>query len=286
MGLEITPFFHKSSSTYSYLVADTAAGRAAVIDPALDYDAAAGRTGTASAQKLVELVRTKGYALDWILETHAHADHLSAAQYIKRELGGKLAIGEGIRSVQQTFKALFNLDAGFKPDGSQFDHLFKDGERFAIGGLEAEVLAVPGHTSDSVAYRIGDAVFTGDSLFMPDSGTARCDFPGGDAGQLYDSIHRILALPPATRLYMCHDYGAGGREHRNETTVGEERQANIHVKEGISRDAYIKLRQERDATLPVPALLLPAVQVNIRAGRLPEPEANGVVYLKIPLDKF
>ena len=286
MGLEITPFFHKSSSTYSYLVADTAAGRAAVIDPALDYDAAAGRTGTASAQKLVELVRTKGYALDWILETHAHADHLSAAQYMKRELGGKLAIGEGIRSVQQTFKALFNLDAGFKPDGSQFDHLFKDGERFAIGGLEAEVLAVPGHTSDSVAYRIGDAVFTGDSLFMPDSGTARCDFPGGDAGQLYDSIHRILALPPATRLYMCHDYGAGGREHRNETTVGEERQANIHVKEGISRDAYIKLRQERDATLPVPALLLPAVQVNIRAGRLPEPEANGVVYLKIPLDKF
>ena len=286
MNPEITPFFHKSTSTYSYLVADGATRRAAVIDPVLDYDAASGRTGTASAQKIVEQVREKGHGLDWILETHAHADHLSAAQYIQRELGGKIAIGEGIRAVQAAFAPLYGLGKDFSADGRQFDRLLRDGERFRIGSLEVEVMATPGHTSDSLAYRIGDAVFTGDTLFMPDSGTARCDFPGGDAGQLYDSIRRILALPETTRLYMCHDYGAGGREHWNETTVGEERQANIHVKEGISRDAYIKLRQERDATLPVPALLLPAIQVNIRAGRLPEPEADGVVYLKIPLDKF
>ena len=286
MSLEITSFFHAPTSTYSYVVADGASRRAAVIDPVLDYDAAAGRTGTASAQKIVEYLRSKGYVLDWILETHAHADHLTAAQFIKQELGGSIAIGEGIRTVQATFAAIYGLDEGFSVDGRQFDRLLKDGERFRIGGLEAEVMAVPGHTSDSVAYHIGDAVFTGDTLFMPDSGTARCDFPGGDAGQLYDSIRRILALPEATRLYMCHDYGAGGREHRNETTVGEERRANIHMKDGSSREAYVKLRRERDATLPVPALLLPSIQVNIRAGRLPEPSAQGVVYLRIPLNKF
>ena len=284
--MEILPFVHPGSSTWSYVVADTVARRAAIIDPALDYDAASGRTGTASAQKLVDAVRSRGWTLDWILETHAHADHLSAAQFVKRELGGKVAIGEGIRKVQATFKALYNLDAGFKTDGSQFDHLFKDGEHFAIGGLEGRVMAVPGHTSDSVAYLIGDAVFTGDTLFMPDSGSARCDFPGGDAGMLYDSILRILALPEATRLFMCHDYGPGGRERKYETTVGEERRSNGHVKEGISRDEYVKMRHERDATLPVPALLLPAIQVNIRAGHLPEPESNGTVYLKIPVDKF
>jgi len=284
--MEILPFVHPGSSTWSYVVADTVARRAAIIDPALDYDAASGRTGTASAQKLVDAVRSRGWTLDWILETHAHADHLSAAQFVKHELGGKVAIGEGIRKVQATFKALYNLDAGFKTDGSQFDHLFKDGEHFAIGGLEGRVMAVPGHTSDSVAYLIGDAVFTGDTLFMPDSGSARCDFPGGDAGMLYDSIHRILALPEATRLFMCHDYGPGGRERKYETTVGEERRSNGHVKEGISRDEYVKMRHERDATLPVPALLLPAIQVNIRAGHLPEPEGNGTVYLKIPVDKF
>ncbi len=284
--MEITHFFHRSSSTYSYVVAEGPAGRAAVIDPALDYDAASGRSGTASAQALVDHVRKQGYTLDWILETHAHADHLSAAQFVQRELGGRLAIGEGIRKVQETFKTLYNLGAGFKTDGSQFDHLFKDGESFAIGGLQGKVMAVPGHTSDSMAYLIGDAAFTGDTLFMPDSGSARCDFPGGDAGMLYDSIHKLLALPPATRLFMCHDYAPGGRAQANETTVAEERRNNIHVKEGVTREAYIEMRRGRDATLPVPALLLPAIQVNIRGGRLPEPEANGTVYLKIPVDRF
>ncbi|HEV2111639.1 MAG TPA: MBL fold metallo-hydrolase [Gammaproteobacteria bacterium] len=284
--MELIPFLHKSSSTWSYLVGDGASRRAAIIDPALDYDAASGRTGTASVQRVVDEVRARDWTLDWVLETHAHADHLSAAQYVKRELGGRVAIGEGIRGVQQAFKALFNLGDDFKTDGSQFDRLFRDGETFRIGALEARVMAVPGHTRDSIAYRIGDAVFTGDTLFMPDSGTARCDFPGGDAGMLYDSIHALLALPEGTRLYMCHDYGAGGREHRSETTVKEQRQGNIHVKDGISRDAYVRLRHERDATLPVPALLLPAIQVNIRAGRLPEPESNGTAYLRIPIDRF
>lgn len=284
--MQIVPFLHPGSSTWSYVVADEKTRRAAIIDPALDYDAASGRTGNASVQALVDHVRGQGYGLDWILETHAHADHLSAAQFVKQQLGGRVAIGAGIREVQRTFKALYNLGAGFEPDGSQFDHLFEDGERFAVGGLEGRVMSVPGHTSDSVAYHIGDAVFTGDSLFMPDSGSARCDFPGGDAGTLYDSIHKLLSLPEATRLFVCHDYGQGGRARLHETTVGEERRANIHVKDGITRDAYIKLRRDRDATLPVPALLLPAIQVNIRAGRLPEPEANGTVYLKIPVDRF
>ena len=286
MAADIKAFFHKASSTYSYVVADAVAGKAMVIDPALDYDAAAGRTGTGSAQALVDHVRTQGWTLDWILETHAHADHLSAAQFIKRELSGRIAIGEGIRKVQQTFKALYDLGPSFTADGSQFDHLFRDGETFSIGDLAVRVMATPGHTSDCVTYVIGNAAFVGDTLFMPDSGTARCDFPGGDAGMLYDSVQRILSLPENTRLYMCHDYAAGGRDYKNESTVADERGNNIHLKGGKSRDDYIKLRQGRDATLPVPALLLPAIQVNIRAGRLPEPEANGVSYLKIPLNKF
>jgi glyoxylase-like metal-dependent hydrolase (beta-lactamase superfamily II) len=286
MPAEITAFFHKSSSTYSYVVVDTATRRAAVIDPALDYDAASGRSGTTSAQAMVEHLKSRGYTLDWILETHAHADHLSAAQFIKKELGGKVAIGEGIREVQATFKALYNLGKDFTADGSQFDKLFGDGESFILGGLTLRVLGMPGHTSDSVAYLVDDAAFVGDSLFMPDSGTARCDFPGGDAGQLYASVRQLLELPEETRLFMCHDYAPGGREHRNQTSVEEERRANIHVKDGVSREDFIKLRQGRDATLPVPALLLPAIQVNIRAGHFPEAEANGVAYLKIPLDKF
>jgi glyoxylase-like metal-dependent hydrolase (beta-lactamase superfamily II) len=286
MPSEITAFFHKSSSTYSYVVADAAARRAAVIDPALDYDAASGRSGTTSAQAIVDHVRGRGYALDWILETHAHADHLSAAQFLKRELGGRVAIGEGIKSVQATFKTLYNLGKDFPADGSQFDHLLKDGESFKLGEIPVRVVAMAGHTSDGVAYLIEDAAFVGDSLFMPDSGSARCDFPGGDAGKLYDSVRHLLDLPEETRLFMCHDYAPGGREHRNETTVGEQRRSNIHVKDGVSREDFIKLRQGRDATLPVPALLLPAIQVNIRAGRFPEPEANGTAYLKIPLDKF
>lgn len=285
-GVEIISFFHKASSTFSYLVADPGSRRAAVVDPVLDYDAASGRTGTASASAIVQTVKSRGYGLDWILETHAHADHLSAAQFLKRELGGQVAIGEGIRAVQATFTRLYNLGAGLQADGGQFDKLFADDDHFSIGGLAARVLAVPGHTGDSVAYLVGDAAFVGDSLFMPDSGTARCDFPGGDAGTLYDSIHRLLSLPGETRLFICHDYAPGGREHRNETTVAEERQGNIHVKDGISREEFIRVREGRDATLPIPALLLPAIQVNIRAGRLPEPEANGVVYLKIPVDRF
>ncbi|HEY1772149.1 MAG TPA: MBL fold metallo-hydrolase [Gammaproteobacteria bacterium] len=288
MSLDIAAFFHAASSTYSYVVADGAAKHAAVIDPALDYDAASGRTGTASAQKIVEHLKLRDYAVDWILETHAHADHLSAAQFIKQASGGraKVAIGEGIREVQTTFKTLYNLGQDFTADGKQFDHLFKDGETFKIGELPVQVLAMSGHTSDGVAYLLEDAAFVGDSLFMPDSGTARCDFPGGDAGKLHDSVRRLLDLPEATRLFMCHDYAPGGREHRNQTTVEEERRSNIHVKDGVSREDFIKLRQGRDATLPVPALLLPAIQVNIRAGRFPEPDANGVVYLRIPVDRF
>ena len=284
--MQITPFFHKPSGTFSYVVSDPATRQAAVIDPVLDYDAASGRTGTASADVMIAQLRTENLVLDWILETHAHADHLSAAQHIKNKLGGRIAIGEGIRQVQKTFKALYNLGDEFKPDGRQFDHLFKDAEAFTIGDLKARVMAVPGHTSDSVAYVIGDAAFVGDTLFMPDSGTARCDFPGGDAGMLYDSISKILSLPLATRLFMCHDYATGGREYKNETTVAEQKRANTHVHDGISREDFITLRTTRDRTLNVPALLLPAIQVNIRAGRLPDPEANGVRYLRIPLNKL
>lgn len=286
MSAEITAFFHKPSSTFSYVVSDLATRHAAVIDPVLDYDAAAGRTAVESAQTLVDFLRRSGCTLDWILETHAHADHLSAAQFVKGELGGRICIGEGIRQVQQTFKAFYNLGDECKPDGRQFDHLFKDGEIFQIGTLEARVMATPGHTGDSVTYVIDGAVFVGDTLFMPDSGTARCDFPGCDAGTLYDSIRKILSLPPETRLFMCHDYAPGGREYKHETTVAEQKRANIHVHDGVSRAAFIKLRTERDKTLSVPALLLPAIQVNIRAGRLPAPEANGVSYLKVPLNRL
>ncbi|HVC29524.1 MAG TPA: MBL fold metallo-hydrolase [Gammaproteobacteria bacterium] len=286
MPATITAFFHKPTSTFSYVVADAAKQRAAIIDPVLDYDAAAGRTGTASSDAIIAHLRESKLALDWILETHAHADHVSAAQHIKKTLGGRTAIGEGIRQVQTTFAKLFNISSQVPSDGSQFDHLFKDGAIFRIGSLEARVMATPGHTSDSLTYVIGDAAFVGDTLFMPDSGTARCDFPGGDAGQLYDSIQKIFALPGSTHLYICHDYAPGGREYLHQTTVAEQKRANIHLHDGVSRDEYIKLRTTRDHTLNVPALLLPAVQINIRAGRLPEPEANGTAYLKIPVNRF
>ncbi|MGB9428818.1 MAG: MBL fold metallo-hydrolase [Gammaproteobacteria bacterium] len=286
MSAQIKAFFHKPTSTYSYVVADPATQHAAVIDPVLDYDAAAGRTATASADAIIAHVRAEKLTLEWILETHAHADHVSASQHIKPELGGRIATGAGIREVQRIFKALYNLGDEFVADGRQFDHLFKDGEAFRIGSLSARVMATPGHTSDCVAYVIGDAAFVGDTLFMPDSGTARCDFPGGDAGTLYDSIRKILSLPDSTRLFMCHDYAAGGREYKNETTVAEQKRANIHVHDGVSREQFIQLRTARDQTLNVPALLLPAIQINIRAGRQPEPEANGVSYLKIPLNTF
>jgi glyoxylase-like metal-dependent hydrolase (beta-lactamase superfamily II) len=282
----VTPFFHRGSQTFSYVVADPESGHAAIVDPCLDFDMASGRTGVASATELLGFVRREGLAVDWILETHAHADHLSAAAWLKREIpGARIAIGAGIRDVQKTFRPIFNLGEHFPVDGSQFDHLFADRERFRIGTLEAEVIAVPGHTRDSIAYRIRDAVFVGDSLFMPDGGTARCDFPGGDAAMLYRSIReRLYALPDETRVFVCHDYQPGGREPRCETTIGEQRRANIHVRDDVSEEEFVAMRTARDATLAVPALILPSVQVNIRAGELPPPAGNGIRYLVLPLD--
>ncbi|MFC3550858.1 MBL fold metallo-hydrolase [Lysobacter cavernae] len=290
---EVNPFFHADSNTWSYVVQDPASNTAAVIDPVLDFDAKAGRTSTHSAQRLVDFVRGHGLQVQWILETHAHADHLSAGLWLKSHWPqARLAIGEGIRAVQKTFQPIFNLGEHFPVDGSQFDHLFADGERFRIGRLEARVIAVPGHTSDSNAYLIGDALFTGDSLFMPDGGTARCDFPGGDARTLYRSIHRLFdTLPDDTRVFVCHDYGAklpdgSEREVACETSIGAQKRDNIHVGKGTGEDAFVAMREARDATLAMPALILPAVQTNIRAGALPEPEDNGVRYLKIPLDRL
>ena len=283
----VTPFFHADSCTWTYVVADDATRQAAIVDPVLDFDAKSGRTGTTSAQQLVDHAREHELDVRWILETHAHADHLSAGHWLKSAFpAATLAIGEGIRTVQATFRPIFDLGDDFAADGSQFDHLFADGERFAVGAIDADVIAVPGHTNDSVAYRIGDAVFVGDSIFMPDGGTARCDFPGGDAGMLYRSIHRLFALPDATRMFVCHDYAPGGRAYACETTVGAQKAGNLHVRDGVDEAAFVAVRTARDATLAMPALLLPSVQVNIRAGRLPEPEANGVRYLKLPLDRF
>ena len=283
----ITPHYHEETGTWSYLVSDPDTGRAALVDPVLDFDPKAGRTSTTSAEKLLASVREAGVQVDWILETHAHADHLSAGHWFKEQLPGtKLAIGQGIRTVQKTFRPIFNLGEHFPVDGSQFDHLFADDEVFSIGKVGARVIPVPGHTNDSVAYLIGDALFTGDSLFMPDGGTARCDFPGGDAATLYHSIHRLFSLPDDTRVFVCHDYGPGGREPRCETTIGEQKRSNIHVRIGTDEDQFVRMRTERDASLDMPTLILPSVQVNIRAGELPEPEANGVRYLKLPIDQL
>lgn len=285
MNAHVEPFFDPATFTYSYVVSDPASRRCAVVDSVLDYDPAAGRTRTASADRLIAYVREQELTLEWILETHVHADHLSAAPYIQRQLGGRLAIGEHITVVQRTFGTLFNAESGFATDGSQFDHLLKDGDRFSVGGIQAQALHTPGHTPACMTYLIGDAAFVGDTLFMPDYGTARCDFPGGDARTLYRSIRRLFALPDATRLFMCHDYKAPGREHfLYQTSVGEERAHNVHVHEGISEDEFVAMRQARDATLGMPALILPSVQVNMRAGQLPPAEANGTRYLKIPLN--
>ncbi len=277
-------FHHADSGTWSYVVSDPAGDAAAIIDPVLDYDPKSGRTSHASAEQLVSHVRRQGLRLEWILETHAHADHLSAAPFLKRELGGRIAIGAGIREVQATFKPLFNLEPGFATDGSQFDHLFADGESFTLGSVTVRVIATPGHTNDSVSYLMGDALFTGDSLFMPDGGTARCDFPGGDAGRLFQSIQRLYSLPDDTRVFVCHDYAPGGRPVACETTIGEQKRSNIHVREGVQEMDYVKLRRARDSSLAMPVLMLPSVQVNIRAGQLPPAETNGTRYLKIPLD--
>ena len=283
----VHPFHHAGTGTWSYVVADAASGEAAVVDPVLDFDMASGRTGTASAQALADCVRTHGYAVHWLLETHAHADHLSAAQWLKATFWPQVpvAIGEGIRSVQARFREVFDLGPGFAVDGSQFDHLFAAGESFALGGLACRAIPVPGHTSDSNAYLVGDALFSGDSLFMPDGGTARCDFPGGSAATLYRSIRRLFdELPDDTRVFICHDYGPGGREPACETTIGAQKRDNIHVRDGIDEAGFVATREARDATLAMPALIIPSVQVNIRAGALPAPRGNGIRYLDFPLD--
>ena len=277
-------FVDDITGTISYVLYDAPGGHAAVVDPVWDFDPKAGRSDTRSIDRLIHFIRERGLNLDWILETHAHADHLSAAQLLRQRCGGKIAIGNRIGRVQAVFKQLFNLEADFRTDGSQFDHLFDDEEEFAIGQLRARALFLPGHTPADMAYQVGDAVFIGDTLFMPDVGTARCDFPGGDARTLYQSIRKLLALPDYTRLYMCHDYPPGGRDVAWVSTVAEQRRSNIHIADGIDEEHFVAMRQARDAGLDMPMLLLPAVQVNIRAGALPPPEANGLSYLKTPVN--
>jgi glyoxylase-like metal-dependent hydrolase (beta-lactamase superfamily II) len=282
---QVKAFFDEATFTVSYVVRDPGSKACAIIDSVLDYDPASARTSHGSADAVVAYVRDEGLEVVWQIETHAHADHLSAAPYLQAALGGQLAIGAKIVRVQQTFGTLFNVGADFARDGRQFDHLFDDGEAFAIGGLRALALHVPGHTPACMAYVIGDAVFVGDTLFMPDYGTARCDFPGGDAATLYRSIQRLLALPEATRVFLCHDYKAPERaEFAWETTIGDEKRNNVHVHAGISEADFVTLREARDKTLGMPRLILPSVQVNMRGGHLPEPEDNGVRYLKIPLN--
>lgn len=281
----VQPFFDEQTNTATYVVSDPASKRAAIVDSVLDFDAAAGRTGTSSADSVIQYVRAEGLTVDWLLETHAHADHLSAAPYLQRALGGQLAIGREIIRVQQVFGKIFNAGSEFERDGSEFDRLFDDGDRFAVGGLEATALHVPGHTPADMAYVIGDVVFTGDTLFMPDYGTARADFPGGDARQLFRSIRRLMELPDETRLFLCHDYKAVGRDdYVWETTVAAQRVGNVHVHEGVGEDDFVAMRTARDATLSMPKLILPSIQVNMRGGHLPEPEVNGTRYLKLPLD--
>ena len=290
MNPNVEAFFDKATCTVSYVVFDNRGGHAAIVDPVLDYDPCSGRTRTDSAERLIAFVREQELHVDWILETHAHADHLSAARYLKDHVGGKIAIGSRIRRVQQVFKGLFNLGMDFHTDGYQFDHLFEDDERFSIGKLHAQALFVPGHTPADMAYRVesgngsADAVFVGDTMFMPDVGTARCDFPGGDARTLYRSIRKLLSLPDATRLYICHDYPPAQRVASWQTTVAEQRRQNIHVHDGVDEDAFVAMREARDVTLGMPQLIIPAIQVNIRAGSMPVAEDNGVSYLKIPIN--
>ncbi|MEB0031436.1 MBL fold metallo-hydrolase [Undibacterium sp. RTI2.1] len=288
MSVQLQSFFDATTCTATYVVFDKVAGKtgghAAVIDSVLNYDPNSGRTSTAGADQIVEFIRSQQLQLDWILETHAHADHLSAAHYLRQQLGGKIAIGAHIRQVQTVFKKLFHLEPDFAVDGSQFDVLFEEDEEFQIGSLTAKALYVPGHTPADMAYQIGDMVFVGDTLFMPDVGTARCDFPGGDAHLLYRSIQKLLSLPESTRLMMCHDYPPTNRAIRLETSVAEQRINNIHVHDGISEAAFVAMRNKRDAGLEMPILILPSVQINIRAGAFPIAEENGISYLKIPLN--
>ena len=283
----IEAFLDPASSTYSYVIYEGDGGQCAIVDPVLDYDPAAGRTATTQADRIIAFVHEHRLQVQWLLETHAHADHLSAAPYVRRELGGKIAIGQSISQVQDVFKALFNLEPEFRSDGSQFDHLFAPDESFMIGNLKATALHVPGHTPADMAYVVdSNAILVGDTLFMPDVGTARCDFPGGNAKQMYASIRRLLAFPASVSLYICHDYPPEGRAPQCMTTVGEQRKSNIHIRDGIDEAAFVAMRTQRDAGLGMPTLLLPAIQVNVRAGHLPPAEDNGVTYLKIPLNKL
>lgn len=285
MNAHVEPFFDPATFTYSYVVSDPETRQCAVIDSVLDYDPASGRTSHATAQRLVDYVREQDLKVQWLLETHVHADHLSAAPYLKQQLGGRMAIGDRITVVQNTFGKLFNAGTEFATDGRQFDHLFQDEETFQVGNVPARAIHTPGHTPACMTYVIGDAAFVGDTLFMPDYGTARCDFPGGDARTLYRSIQKLFALPGETRVFMCHDYKVPGRdEFLYETTIAAEREHNVHVHSGISEQQFVDMRTARDATLAMPTLILPSVQINMRGGELPAPESNGTRYLKIPLD--
>ena len=283
---EVQHFYHGQTGTLTYVVSDPETSAAAVIDPVLGFSVVSGRTDAEPAEDLIAFIENNGLHLDWILETHAHADHLSSAQLLRSALGGKIAIGEGICKVQEHFGSVFNLQAPFAADGHQFNHLFSDNEIFALGNIECRVMHTPGHTSDSMTYRIGNFAFIGDTLFMVDSGTARCDFPGGDAGLLYDSIQKLLSLPDETILCLCHDYPPEGRSLRYEVTVREQKEDNIHVGGGTGKDEFIATREAHDETLSLPALILPSIQVNIRAGHLPVAEDNEISYIKIPLDAF
>ena len=282
----VETFFDEPTNTFSYVVRDPSSKACAVIDSVLDFDYASGRMSHVSADRIVQYIQGNGLDLQWLIETHVHADHLSAAPYIQKLLGGKIGIGAGIKIVQETFGKVFNEGTEFQRDGSQFDRLFEDGDSYRIGTLPVQVMHTPGHTPACMTHVAGDAAFVGDTLFMPDGGTARADFPGGDARILYRSTRRVLDLPPETRLFMCHDYGPNGREIRNETTVAEQRAHNIHVHDGVSEDEFVRLRTERDATLAMPKLILPSLQVNMKAGALPKPEEDGRSYLKIPIDAF
>lgn len=286
-AVQVRSFFDEATFTVTHVLSDPATGKAAIIDSVLDFDPASGRTSTTSADAVIAYVREQGLEVEWLLETHAHADHLSAAPYLQEQLGGRLAIGRHILTVQNVFGKIFNEGTRFARDGSQFDHLFDEGDRFSVGSIPAIALHVPGHTPADMAYVIGDAVFIGDTLFMPDYGSARADFPGGDAHVLYRSVRRLLSLPEASRLFLCHDYKAPGRDtYAWETTVAEQRRSNVHLHDGISEDDFVAMRKARDATLDMPRLILPSIQVNMRGGHFPEPEENGVSYLKLPLNQF
>ena len=284
MRPNVHAFFDPDTWSLTYIVQDPNSGSCAIVDPVLDYEAASGQTTTESADEVVAKVEAENLTVEWILETHVHADHLSAAPYLQKRLGGKIGIGAHITEVQNIFSNLFNAEPEFQRDGSQFNQVFADGDIFAIGELTVTAMHTPGHTPACMTYHIGDSLFVGDTLFMPDFGTARCDFPGGNARALYQSIQRLFTLPPETRIFMCHDYMPNGREMRYETTVGEQKKFNIHLHDGISEDEFVTMRSAKDKTLGMPALMLPSVQVNMRAGELPPPEDNGIRYLKIPLD--